>query len=152
MQNKDNFHLWLISGICGTIAKDVYSLIAEVSKFSHYLIWNIAADIFLDSKAAINSGWGYILGACADLLIGSLLGIAICIILNRSFRNGLLKAVLVTLTAWLTFFGAFMHVFPQVFISRPTDPASYVSSFIAHCLHAVVVYTVYLKLSKAKIN
>ena len=149
-KNDDPFLLWVIAGVIGVIARDIYGAFAKLIGLATHLIYNISADLFVHNQEVFSVP-GYILGFLADFVVGAMVGILIGLLLEwRGLKHYLLKGMGVALLTWLFLYGMLFHNLPTTAQLAPKDALSNISGFISHAIFGITTAWVYLKLAKLK--
>lgn len=147
---KDHFTLWVISGIFGVTARDLYDLGFKLFGHANNVIWNVAADVFVKTSE-VHKPMGDILGLLADLVIGGILGVLVGLMIKLTGpKNYILKGIGVGLIAWLLFFGVLLHNLPHTKGTAPEEPLPNILSFIGHAIFGFVTAWSYVKLANLK--
>ncbi len=147
---KDDFTAWFVAGMIGSVVKDLYGLLAVVSRFATFHIIHIAADIFLKPRH-IQLFTGYLVGIIIDLSVGGLFGILSGLILRYfSSRNFLLKGFVIGFTIWISIFGLILHTLPQVFEIQVNQPNEVLNFLLVHVVYGIT--TVYAIIKFRAVN
>lgn len=147
-EDKDQFTLWIISGVIGVVIRDIYSFLAKLIGFADFFIWNVGANIFA-KPSEVKTTLGIILGLLNDFAIGGLIGVLIGILIDwKGRKNYYIKGLAGGLGAWLFFFGIFFHNMPKTTNQAPVDALSNISAFIGHAIFGIVTSWAYIKLSE----
>jgi hypothetical protein len=145
---KDEFTIWMISGVIGAAVRDGVDFISLIVFHSKNVIWNIAADVFINT-AQVHTPLGNVLGLLGDLTIGGMLGIVVGLTLKwTSPKNYLLKGWGLGLAAWFLFFGVLLHNLPHSQGSAPVDPLVNIVAFLGHSIFGIVTAWVNVILSR----
>lgn len=146
--NDDHFLLWAISGIIGVLSRDLWSAFAKLIGLAKFYVWNIGADVFLESNQ-IKTVLGTIVGFLTDFVTGSFLGIIFGLFIEwKGNKYYLLKGIGLGLLAWLFLFGILFHTLPQTQTTAPKDALSTISAFIGHFIFGLSMAFAYGKLAK----
>ncbi len=144
---KENlpFVTWVLAGITGVIFRDIYSLLIYFTGITNYLIWNVSADLFINT-AQIHTVSGHILGVMSDFVIGGSLGVITGLIFSYlGPKDYLIKGLGIGLAAWALLFGILLHNLPHSSAIAPTAPIANISSFIEHAIFGIVTAWVIYK-------
>ncbi|PKM80240.1 MAG: hypothetical protein CVU89_14740 [Firmicutes bacterium HGW-Firmicutes-14] len=142
---KDQFTLWVLSGIAGVITRDTYSFFARKIGFAKFYIWHQAASIFT-ARADLTTVWGHVIGFFADIIIGGMFGVFTGLLLKwQGTKNYIIKGWGVGGMAWLFLYGLVYHNLPFTKASAPAEAVSNLSAFIGHSVFGITTAVVYVK-------
>ncbi|KUO53119.1 MAG: hypothetical protein APF76_03510 [Desulfitibacter sp. BRH_c19] len=145
-KGKDVFILWVIAGITGVIARDIYSVFAKMIGFADFYIWSVGAALMIEQKQ-IQTISGTIVGLLIDIVVGAMFGVIIGLLIERRGKSGyIIKGWGVGLAAWMFFYGILYHNLPFTTGSAPSDPLSNLSAFIGHSIFGIVGAVVYVNI------
>ena len=132
---NDRLTLWIISGVIGSIVRELFDFIVIRLGLPIIHISSLAVDLFSSNLNQINSVTGILIGTLTDWIMGASIGVIIGLVLQWSGRqNYLLKGIGIGLVSWVAIFGFLVHGLPQMFIFRPT---------MFNTLFAIVPHSIY---------
>lgn len=142
---KDQFSLWVFSGIIGVVVRDIWNLFSRLIGFAKFFIWQQAASIFT-VRSELTTVWGNAIGLLADLIIGGMFGVLTGLLLKwQGTKNYILKGWGVGGMAWLFLYGLLYHNLPFTKGSAPPEAVSNLSAFIGHSIFGIITALVYVK-------
>jgi hypothetical protein len=146
-EENDQFTLWVIAGIVGTVIRDIYNLGLKLIPIKN-VIWNIASSLFI-SPSEVHTLMGTILGLLADSVIGATLGVIIGLTIKLTGpKNYILKGIGIGLINWLLFMGLILNSMPHVKPVLPPNSFVNILSFIGHAIFGAVTAWTHVKLAK----
>lgn len=83
---KDPLILWAAAGVIGVITRDIYSYFAKEIGFAKFYIWLVGSALLVE-KPEVTTFWGNIIGFLVDIVVGSLLGVAIAFLIKWRGRS-----------------------------------------------------------------
>lgn len=132
---NDRLTLWVISGIIGSIVRELFDLIVIWMGLPILHISSLAVDLFTNNMAQTKSFLGIVTGTITDWIMGAIFGVVIGLVLQWSGRrNYLLKGIGVGLISWVTIFGFLVQGMPRIFMYKPT---------LLNTLIAIVPHSIY---------
>ncbi len=127
---QDSIVSGAISGLIGTIAKEIIDFISVAVGFSKETYWHVAASIFVKPAEAATPV-GQALGALADLITGAFFGVLLLYLIKFTGKDYLyIKGLGLGWLIWLAVFGIVINL--QVVRITPTDLGTSLSAFIEH--------------------
>lgn len=131
----DRLTSWVISGIIGSIVRELFDLIVIGMGIHIIHISSLAADLFTNNMHEIKSFTGILIGTLTDWTMGAVIAVIIGLVLQWSGRrNYLLKGIGIGVISWVFIFGFLVEGMPHMFIFKPT---------ILNTLFAVVPHSIY---------
>jgi hypothetical protein len=131
----DRLTLWILSGVIGSVIRELFDFIAIWIGLPIIHIANLGADLFSNNRNEIKSLTGILTGTLTDWIMGASIGIIIGLVLQWSGRrNYLLKGIGIGLISWVAIFGFLVQGMPHMFMFKPT---------IFNALFAMVPHSIY---------
>ena len=131
----DRLTLWIISGVTGSIVRELFDFIAIWIGLPIIHIAYLGADLFTNNMNQIKSLMGILTGTLTDWIMGAFIGVIIGLVLQWSGRqNYLLKGIGIALIGWVGIFGFLVEGMAHMFIFKPT---------IGNTLFALVPHSIY---------
>ena len=144
----DRFTLWIISGIIGSVVREIFDFIAIWIGLPIIHIVLLAVDLFTNNSNQAKSFIGILTGILTDWIMGAVIGVIIGLVLQWSGRqNYLLKGIGIGLIGWVAIFGFLVAGMPHVFMFKPTMFNTFFA-IIPHSIYAGVTAFCIIRFTK----
>ncbi len=146
----DRLTLWIISGVIGSIVRELFDFLVIWMGVPIIHIATLAADLFTNNMNDAKSLLGTLTGIVTDWIMGAVIGVIIGLVLQWSgCRNYLLKGIGVGLIGWVAIFGFLVAGMPHVFMFKPTILNTFFA-IVPHSIYAGITAFCIIRFTKIK--